>query len=47
MEGADLGACGEVVDFNGVIGATRDGGGAGNVGAFDSGEVGREGKEGN
>nr|GMD08158.1 hypothetical protein Iba_chr06cCG14060 [Ipomoea batatas] len=40
VEGANFGASGEVIDFNGVIRTTRDGDRAGNVDAFDGGETG-------
>lgn len=46
VKGSDLGGSGEVVNFDGVVGAAGDGSGTGNGGALDRGEVGREGEEG-
>lgn len=42
MEGTDLRGGGEVVDFDGVVVAARDGGGSGNGDSLDGREVGGE-----
>ena len=46
VQGVNFGRGGEVIDFDGVVGAAADGGEAGNGDGFDGRDVGGEGEEG-